>query len=186
MRYMSVCVLWTTICALYSLQITGGKKTAAIDFVCWAGISPFQRLVDTYREHRSGYTPLWTLHRHTHTHSEWTHGTSGNHSYLVTCQQIHKQIHAWRQANTTTWQTQAKWTNVFNRAISLLWAWRKKLRACFSIKSFIKYQTLISTSNSARGNKALPHQPKQQWPHAHTPASTQTHRQQALNELYVE
>ena len=41
-----------TICALYSLRITGGPfgggKTAAIDFVCWPGVSPVLNTVDTY------------------------------------------------------------------------------------------------------------------------------------------
>lgn len=52
-------------------RAVGGEKTAAIDFVCWAGVSPFHSLVDTRtesREHRWGEGVIHHSGHYTHTH----------------------------------------------------------------------------------------------------------------------
>lgn len=195
-------VLCATICALYSLQITGGhwRGENSSHWFCVLGRHFSIPESGRYIHQEQGaqewlYTTLDTAFARTHTHthkdmfvlavtSKWTQGPSGNQSFLITRQRIHKQIHARTEAaNTTAYR--AKGTNAFNEAISLPRAAHERVGVYFSIKSFIMYpanQTLISLSHYAEGNKDLLHQPRQHGPHTHNTASTQTHKQQALNE----
>ncbi len=114
MKHMSVCLVRYNMCFVFiadNRRAVGGEKTAAIDFVCWAGVSPFHSLVDTHtrsRVHREGEGVIHHSGQHTHTYthekmhkssvsSERTQGLSGNRSYLITRQHNHKHIHTHMQ-----------------------------------------------------------------------------------------
>lgn len=192
MRCMSVCLVCYNMCFVFIADnrrpLEGRKQQPLI--LC-AGQAFLHSRVWSIHSPRAGSTGVVIHHSghcictHAHTHkdvfvlavtSKWTQGPSGNQSFLITRQRIHKQIHARTEAaNTTAYR--AKGTNAFNEAISLPQAAHERVGVYFSIKSFIMYpanQTLISLSHCAEGNKDLLHQPRQHGPHTQHSKHTNT------------